>query len=108
MLCLFGSCGWAAGAHANGTELGPPIIEAWRERGLVIIDGWRSSLQCWLEAACWSRFRFMLRLGEGGLGARGPVYGCLGKAGERGRGLLRDFSQSVFAWGEFRGVGWGG
>ena len=40
--CLFGSCGWAAGVHATGSRLGPPIIQARRRRGLVIIDAWCS------------------------------------------------------------------
>ena len=26
VLCLFGSCGWAAGVHALGARLGPPIV----------------------------------------------------------------------------------
>ena len=34
VLCLFGSCGWAAGVNALGPRLGPPIIEAWRELDL--------------------------------------------------------------------------
>ena len=51
VLCLFGSSGWAAGVHALGARLGPPIIEAWRDLDLVIIDGWFSSLDCWLGPA---------------------------------------------------------
>ena len=44
-LRLFGSCGWAAGVHALGARLGPPIIEAWRN----LDDDWFSSLDCWLR-----------------------------------------------------------
>ena len=69
VLCLFGAGGWAADVHAFGSRLGPPIIEARRELDLVTIDGRFSLLECWLEAACWGRFRFALRLGEDGLGA---------------------------------------
>ena len=69
VLCLFGSCGWEAGVQTIGSRLGPPIIEARRELDLVTTDGRFSSLGCWLEAACWGRFRFALRLGEDGLGA---------------------------------------
>ena len=51
VLCLFGSCGLAAGVHALGSRLGPPLIEVWRDLDVVIIDGWFSSLGCSLELA---------------------------------------------------------
>ena len=88
VLCLFGSCGWAAGVHAFGPRLGPHIIEARRKLDLVIIDVQVSSLECWLEAACWGRFRFALRLGEGGFGAMG---GCGGTSIPACRRILHNF-----------------
>ena len=36
-LCLFGSCGWAAGVHVLSARLGPPIVEACRDLDLGII-----------------------------------------------------------------------
>ena len=66
---FFGSCGWGAGVQALGSRLDPPIIEARRGLDLVAKGGRFLSLRSWLGAACWGRFRFALRLGEGGLGA---------------------------------------
>ena len=64
------------------------------------------SLLAWgLGPDSWSSLHFVLRPDDGDLGAKGPVHGCLGKEGKRGRNLLRDFSYSDFAFG---GILWGG
>ena len=89
VLCFFGSCGLAAGVHALGSRLGPPIIEARRGVGLV--------------ASCFVRFRFPSARG----GRAQCPWPCGRLLGQGGRERLWSFARFFKARFCLGGLGWG-